>query len=394
MQPSAGKGWPLLHLYTIRKRHSTCWKQGEALRVFDNKVISCAQRTPVDTRVGIDTLKMRLRQYVIRDDAALRVEQPPLVAGRSMPGYDLYETTTGRVVRGTEATARCAGGAWELSIKPGYEGIYARVLVHVPQLCFGHNLEAATYGDLINGIRAVERELSLIGVSCDLCAAYLSRVDIGRNVILSAPFLAYQPVLKVLTPRGNMKPEPYFDGILWKNKSTEEFAAYDKQQAARKRKQPWDPAWGHVARLETRLLGLPKIRSVLGAATVAGLCGRYVLLPDIFRRQMRRHLFRGDMPALPDACAVDSEALGGFFETYRQSDMKRGSDIRALATIGLAVLQERGLTTQEVQSHMATASSRRWVAAQFRVAAGARLEPVTSRPYADLYEELREKTLA
>ncbi|HMB94343.1 MAG TPA: hypothetical protein VKP65_26075 [Rhodothermales bacterium] len=115
-------------------------------------------------------------------------------------------------------------------------------------------------------------------------------MDLSRNLLLDAPFTTYQPILECLSPKDQMKPQPYYGrGIKWENQHTEALLIYDAKRKMKAKKRPWPLPWQHVGRVETRLFGKAKCSSVLGMTRLSELCNRYDDMPGVFRAQMIGH---------------------------------------------------------------------------------------------------------
>ena len=350
----------------------------------------------------IDTVRLRLRGYEVEPSAALTVEPVPyeVRSGELVSEEALLWTANGADVRGKKAYFNSERFNFTL-LPPTSSGdllapeASAFVSFSLPKVLHGTNVEPLDRDGAAEAFRLVEVGLAAAGVRTDLRQAFLSRVDLFRNVSAAEPFRCYAPLFDALEARRKQKRD-YGSTFLWHN-TLREVCVYDKKAELEAAGFETQGLPKNFLRFEYRCL---KPRTVLevvdcGGNTVGDLVRGYGAVRTSYRRAMANELFR--------ATPSDVEAFSGsqLEQDMRAFKARYGRVWLARFTEAFGARELSKLadvdTLRELVERLSGDRNKAWRFAKKLRQYALDFESVGERPTVtlrSLYEELQGKVLA
>jgi len=267
--------------------------------------------------ISIDTLRLRfdLNQVKIDDGTPIKVKpaEIDLASGEVKSEYALFQYTSGKIQKGSEAYyLKTPKDLFALDFRSS--GIYLKFTL--PRLVYKtHNAFPITKEEAESALDELEKHLNSIGIHLTIRSAFLSRVDIFRNLTMNRSPKDYKYLLEQLDCK-RMKPKDL--GVTsYRFENTRcQLEFYDKYlQVKKKYKLDLDNLSKKTLRVEYRMRKGDKCRDILKVKTLDGLLNNWTKLSSIYKSQIKDLIFYfDDMEA---RLAPDS-----FFEGKRIEWMK------------------------------------------------------------------------
>jgi len=242
----------------------------------------------------IDTIKLFIEDYSIKDDANLIV-QPASIdykTGKEINSYSLIVKENNTSISGSKAYLNT--DFFNFTIKPigksENKSVAAFLQFSIPKIYNGSsNYYPVSSSNARAVIQRVEKELQSNGVFTDLSQAKLSRVDLFKNVISEYDFLSYIALFRLLKA-SRQEQRIYGTSLLWHN-SQHEISVYDKLKEMRNRNLIVDLYPSNTIRFEYRLLRSKKVKNIIGANKLIDLLDSYNLLEDVYQKALKKTIF-------------------------------------------------------------------------------------------------------
>lgn len=346
----------------------------------------------------LDTVKLFIPEYDIASDTALEVQPARFNAGTGevLNEFDLFRTVSGKKFQGSRAFLNT--DKWNLDLKPfsfANSGVACFLHFSVPKVHYGDNLYSVGEQGTEAVFNLVEKELRDYGFYCNLQNAHYSRIDTFRNIQPSEPFETYSALFNLLNASRRVK-RNYGTTFLVSN-SQQEFIVYDKLAERELNKQD-NSGLAETMRFEHRLLNKQKIESILGFSQVADTFkGGYAVIRDKQKESWRDNLFKYEVE---EVVQLGSQELALEMENFARKHGSRWFSyfLRSYGAFHLA--QFAGIeVVQKALEYMEAERTKVWRMRKMLEEAEQELlfyrqEQTTSKTYAVLYEELKEKVLA
>lgn len=245
----------------------------------------------------LDTLRLTLDDFQVRDDADLEISFPTVNASTGVvaASYPLWRGRGG-TVKGTKAFHN--GERINITLQPMRENPGAQALCvvqfSVPKVATGGNYHAADANGTNEALNTVAKYLDTVGISTNLERAAISRLDAAKTEVMREPFAGYAPVLSRLQGKRVQRRE-YGTTFLWGNTQWET-CAYDKIEEMRHAKLRTDGLALNSLRMELRALKSQKVKSLFGLRTVEELRDGLGHVRDVYRSQLEKQLFKAEVP--------------------------------------------------------------------------------------------------
>ena len=350
----------------------------------------------------IDTVRLRLRAFEVEEGAALTVEPTPyeVRSGELVSEEAVLWTAGSSTVSGKKAY--CNGERWNFTLLPPTSSgdllaaeASAFVSFSLPKVLRGTNTLPVDRDGAAEALRLVEGGLAAAGVRTDLRQAFLSRVDLFRNVSAAEPFRCYAPLFEVLDARRKQRRD-YGSTFLWHN-TLREVCVYDKRAELESAGFGTEGLPKNFLRFEYRCLKPRTVLQVLdcGGNTAGDLVKGFGGARTSYRRAMAEELFR--------ATPAEVEAFSG---SQLEQDMRvfkarygRVWLARFLEAFGARELSKTAdvETLRELVERLSGDRNKAWRFARKLRQYALDFESVGERPTVtlrSLYEELRGKVLA
>lgn len=353
------------------------------------------------TSVGIDSVRLTLNGYQIDKDADLEIDQ-----GRynNRTGKLLNEFPLFNEVRGAKAQLNNKDLGIRFTIRPFQSVPVAIVEFSVGRVADGSNYGPPDFEKTVSAFDKTEEWLGENGIDTNLMTAGISRLDSVRNIeIEEAQPKMYFPTLSICQMTRTKMTDYNGEGLLWKNKS-QQICAYDKLEEMKIKKHS-SSGLPPTLRIEHRCLNSSKVKSVFGFRSVSELLkpNGFKLVPEKYIQNVGSTIFKYtaseieglSMKSLQTDLRQFKNMFGAkhFYNAYHKL---KGLE-RILETIDADLYLE--LLEGEIEGKGETKKRRiRRLRNDF---AKTRLnieltktDMFRGRTSADLYNEIREKTLA
>lgn len=253
----------------------------------------------------IDTVKLFITKFEIETPEGFVVNTNAQIGAEGYAPHPssrqplLFRCLNGKEVRGIKAFCNVGGPTpFQLTIERQWskpERTITRIEFSVPKFFAidGKNRNAVvSVQEFRDGLAGVEKGLGAIGFRCNLASAWLSRVDLFRDIWLDRPYTDYLPLLDLIRIPGLTK-RVYRETSFYWNNSQEEFHVYWKSKQLGDEEDPKVRdsrlrLFGSVLRFEYRLQRADKVRGVLGVTTLSELVKRWSELPAFFNQACLR----------------------------------------------------------------------------------------------------------
>lgn len=236
----------------------------------------------------VDTLQLSVPEYDIAPDHGLTIQPASFRprTGELIGDFRLWDGQEGRA-------AYYNGDRFNVDLKPYQGQVYLTVHMSLPGYIGENNVAPVTREDASRIVANLQREVSALGVRCNLQNAHVSRLDAFRNIQTCEPFHVYAPILSLLDGK-RMRDMVQYGGssFRWGN-SLAQVNAYDKVLQLASKKHSVEQFRGvNLVRFEHRSLKRRKVEDLYGFVTVSDLLREYDSIPGIYSRTMGDVLFR------------------------------------------------------------------------------------------------------
>jgi len=346
----------------------------------------------------LDTVKVFISDYSISDSSELKIQPAQFLAGtgEKLNEHELFQTVAGRKHYGSRAFLNTE--FWNLDLKPyafAENGVACFLHFSVPKVHNGSNYYSVGEQGTEAVFDKVEEELKEKGFHCNIQNADFSRVDTFKNIEPEEPFETYSALFGLLNARRGLK-RSYGTTYLVGN-TQQQFIVYDKLEEMR-RQELEVSSFPETMRFEHRLLNKQKINSVLGFVQVADLFkGGYALIKDIRKESWRESLFKYEVE---EVVQLGSQELALEMEYFARKHGSRWFSYFLKSYGAFHLAQFAGVeVVEKALEHMEANRMKVYRAVKTLEEAERELlfykkEHASSKTYAVLYEELKDKVLA
>jgi hypothetical protein len=241
----------------------------------------------------IDTLKLKLQDYVIDKSVKLILEPSPIEyeTQKELNSHILYRDAI-HTISGKKAYINTS--LYNIDLQQSKNGSPALYLqTSIPKVINGKNYSPTALNELQTAFKKIEKDLKGIGIITNIYDAKLSRIDLFKNVPTKEPFASYRPVFETLS-MNRMSKRDYGTAFLFYN-TYAEMNIYDKLVEMQKRNESID-GLPNTARTELRLLKARKIQNSLDMITPSDLQKGFEYLPEFYNSYLATNIFKyGDI---------------------------------------------------------------------------------------------------
>jgi len=346
----------------------------------------------------LDTVKVFIPEYSIKDNSEITIQPSQVVAGtgEKLNEHVLFQTVAGRKLHGSRAFLNSE--KWNLDLKPYSfceNGVACFLHFSIPRVYYGDNFYSVGEQGSRAVFNQVEKELQQAGFYCNLESADFSRIDTFKNIEPEETFETYSALFSLLNARRGLKRS--FGTTYMVANTQQQFIIYDKLEEMR-RKEMQVSEFPETMRFEHRLLNKQKIQNVLGFTQVADLFrGGYAVIKDKRKESWKKSLFKY---SVEEVVQLGSQQIAEELDSFEQAHgshyfswfLKSYGAFHLAQFAGVEVVQ-RALEIKEAD-RMKVYRMRKTLEEAERELLFYRKEPVTKKTYANLYEELRDKVLS
>jgi hypothetical protein len=139
----------------------------------------------MDSRIGIDTLKVYFSDFEVGRDSRLTIQPSAYGAsdGEMKGEYTLWRNEGGEV-RGNKAYFNDEEEKKVfVSLLSKGEGVKCFVQCSIPKVFNGSNYELITREQTVEAVKKVQKKLDEVGIRGNIESAKVSRVDTTRNIL-------------------------------------------------------------------------------------------------------------------------------------------------------------------------------------------------------------------
>jgi hypothetical protein len=351
-----------------------------------------------------DTWKIRLYDFEVSERPKLTLANPTtfLGDGVSASTYPLFNVN-GEVVRGCGAyhngddfnvtIKKIAKNNAEYDAEYDFGRVECFVQFSAPKVVNGDNFNLSDAPTTVKACQGIEDRLKDIGIKTNVRDAFISRLDVAKNIQVSEPTQSYFPVLGMLQGK-RMSKRDYGTTYTWGNKS-HEICAYDKLAEMAKRKVSTANI-SPTIRLEWRLLKAAKFRAATSMRTVNDVLNDYGHIEQCYRASMAKQLFSADVPTFERLRASDIEREMKLFQERGNKswwrDWVMASSLKGVLPDFDTILSSAvKLSTNRMQT---SRIRKDFQAARMDAMALVESENPDKQNLSQLYGELKDKTLA
>lgn len=338
----------------------------------------------ISTPVGVDTAHFRIEDFTVAENTDFEVASRYKASTGETSDTPLFlSDESGSVIEGNRAY---------LNVPSFQATVYgpSTLLVNssLPKLLATDNVKpVATKANLALALEALERSLWSEGIEANIYDAHITRLDLCRNVALSAKVREYEPVFRSLTFPRTERRRYEADGYRWENDSRE-VVHYDK--GLEKTGEP-----SRTLRAEYRLTKSKSVKSHVGVDVVSELLKSLAQVKEEFH-EVHRRLLPSDGSEAIEAERDSRGAEKGFRTAMEELGERRGAYTETLAAYAYSKMsgaeQQAFLNaTGEVQNRQAKRRARKKLDGLRGAAALFDDEEVSE---ASMYQEIRSKILA
>ena len=343
----------------------------------------------------IDTLKLMLNEYEIKDDSEIRLQPASYELGTGAKvEYPLFETASHGNHYGSKAYLNTDN--WNLTLKPlaGGRATGAFLQLSIPKNYYGSNFYSVGEQGTKAVLSKVEGELKEKGINTSLNEADMSRVDTFKNIEPEEPFSSYYSLFPLLKARKAIQ-RGYGTTFLLSN-TQQEFCIYDKLQEMRERSIDTG-SLPNTMRFEHRLLNKQKVQNVYGFGRVEDLFrGGYEVVREKQVESWKNSLFNF---TAEEVILLGSKQLEQEMRVFKEKFPKNWFSrfLRSYGAYYLASFAGKEVVVEALQNFEAD-RVKVWRAVQLLEEAEQELlvlkqEEGSSKTLGVLYEELRKKVL-
>lgn len=281
-------------------------------------------RTQTATPASIDKLHLSTAEpgaFVVHDDASLTIDPEPFHANTDQtdPTRPLFLYASGRVQYGRSATTTTPSGIW-VNITRDVFGSTAglpRIRLHWnPNKSSHPYLPTTSTSEMHAQISRISDDVRQVGVTVDMSALRIDRLDAMRQAHQPRPFTAYAQTLTGLpawVPGQRIAPNRTKNptSIAWKN-ANQELCAYCKGTEMRM-------DLNNLMRMEGRALKNEAVARLYGPSTLDDLRGLHL---DDLNDAFCRYLLSGPLsrPSNPITTMPDFESIRHHLKESGQID--------------------------------------------------------------------------
>jgi len=241
----------------------------------------------------LDTVKLYINDYQVKDNANLRLQPAALdyKSGEAVGEYALWSRERGEAVFGAKAYLNT--DFFNFTIQPIGRGERrspgAFLQFSIPKVHNGENYYSVGREGSQAVFKKVEKELWNKGIHTNIEEATLSRVDLFRNVIAEERFYSYSPLFQLLKAK-RQKRRDYGTTFLWHN-TQQQLCVYDKLEEMEMRGKLTGSLPANTIRFEYRLMNSRKVDTILGFKKLGELKKNYEALEPAYKASLKKSIF-------------------------------------------------------------------------------------------------------
>jgi len=342
----------------------------------------------------LDTIKLRLNKWDIKAGANLTIKQGNIdFQTGEIKQKLLFMDSTSRTIKGSGAYLNTPKINFDIS--PLRESVFAFVSFSMPKQLHETNYDAITEVELEPAIDHVQEELYQNGIETDLSRAFISRLDINKDIQPEESIESYAKLFSLLSASRTKNKKTYnATGWLMTNARTE-YAIYDKLEEMRASDRITD-GLPDTLRFEHRCLTSDKVKEFYKFTTIADL-KKYGF--SAFEKKQadtwRDNFFKHDIEEIE--CLVESQLRMElqYFQAkhgrnYFQAYLKfRGAYLLATSDGGIEVVKKalKNIESDRLKIYRAEKFMNEAVLCIEKLSP----TPINKKSLASLYNELKEK---
>jgi len=271
----------------------------------------------------IDTLKLRLIDYSIKQHANLSVEPPNYLVstGETVNEHLLYKDQH-LDIRGKKAYLNEI--LYNLDLRPFKNAVYCDLHFSAPKVVYGENLNSIDKRQFEDCLKLIEKSLANNGIMTNLKNTTLSRVDLNKTFTTNEDFVNYFQLFQHLNCKRATLREFGKNVLTFLYSNTQyQVCIYSKYNEMMSRGVSVEGVSQNSMRSELRLMNKVKIKSSLGYNSTSELIYNYDNLESFYNSTFENNLFRYSAPEYE---SISINEFEGTLIYYRDKYGVRGFD--------------------------------------------------------------------
>lgn len=343
----------------------------------------------------LDTLKVYTPDFKVKDRARVAV-QPGVVEYETgdQRDYPLFKDESGRDVFGSKAFVNT--NYYNVTIQPMGAGVQLFLQTSLPKVVRDDNYSPLTTSETRQAVHEIEQDLQSRGISLNLDACGLSRVDLFKNVVSDNDFKSYSPLFQLLQSKRQVKRD-YGTTFTWSN-TQREICAYDKITEMKSRGVKVAGYAENTMRFEYRLKTSKVCKREIGVSTVKDLVKNLDNLPARYNDALSKSIFSLKVDEINILASQELQSwmksysdqygdtwLSQFLRDYACYELSRRAGDEVVKIVLACVISDRVKLWRAIRYF--EDSKRTFVLSS-------RVENNEDKTLADLYDELQNKVLS